>query len=247
MNLIRAILIAFTLIVLAACGSTSDKNPVGEPSGKEPLSAAAGTLNYSNRVGTSFMFVFNLDEAPPSDGFEVQVFGPRGWNGGEPASRVYLYKEAGRYPTWVNIFLDNDGNSMEAISGPYIIQAEIDGEPHRVEVDLDASELLPRPANLTVTKGSTSTVTASWGAVPGAESYLIELFETETGTLDEPVTLYTTTLEATLEGLNLAVGGEYRLGVSALPVNFTDGAAQTLPQGQFNTSFTSQRFITTAE
>ncbi len=247
MNLIRAILIAFALVTLAGCGSTSDETPKSTPVGEKSLNAAIGTLNYSNRVGTSFMLVFNLDAAPPIEGFEVQIFGPRGWNGGDPARRTFRYNEAGRHATWVNIFRDNDGNSMEAVSGPYIIQAEIDGEPRRAEVDLDASKLLPKPTNFTVTKGSMSTVTASWGAVPGAESYLVELFETETGNLDEPVTLYTTTLEATLEGLNLEVGGEYRLGVSALPVDFTDRAAKTLPQGQFNTSFTSQRFVVTAE
>ena len=233
-------------MVLAGCGGTTGGSS-NTPNGEVSLAASVGTLNYSDRVGTSFMFVFNLDEAPPPEGFEVQIFGPRGWNGGEPASRVYLYKEAGRYPTWVNVFEDNDGNSMEAVSGPYIIQAEIDGEPRRTEVDLDASELLPKPTNLTLTRGSTSTIAASWTAVPDAESYLVELFETETGTLDEPVTLYKTAPEVTLEGLNLTGGGEYRLGVSALPVDFTDEATKTLPQGQFNTSFTSQRFIAIAE
>ena len=247
MSSIRAIFIAFTLAALAACSSTSVENPTGTPSGKEPLSAAVGTLNYSDRVGASFMFVFNLDTAPPTEGFRVEVFGPRGWNGGDPARRIFRYGEAGRYATWVNIFRDNDGNSMEAVSGPYIVQAEINGETRRAEVELDTSELLPKPTDLTILEESPSSVSASWTAVPGAASYLVELFETETGSLDKSVTLYTTTPEATLDELNLTVGGEYRLGVTALPSNFTDGAAKNLPQGQFNTSFSSQRFITTAE
>ncbi len=193
------------------------------------------------------MFAFNLDTAPPPEGFEVKIFGPRGWNGGDPASRTYLYKDAGRRATWVSIFRDNDGNRMEAVSGPYIIQADIDGEMRRVEVDLDTSERLPKPTDFAVLEGSTSTVSASWSAVPGATSYLVELFETETGTLEEDVTLYTSAPEVTLSGLNLTVGGEYRLGVTALPTDFTEGATRTLPQGQFNTSFVSQRFIVAAE
>ena len=183
----------------------------------------------------------------PPEGLEVQIFGPRGWNGGDPAGRTYLFKEAGRHSTWVNVFLDNDGNRMEAVSGPYSIQANINGEARRAEVDLDISELLPKPTDLTISEGSASRISASWTAVPGAVSYLVELFETETGNLDENISIYTTISEVTLNGLNLTVGGEYRLGVTALPSDFTDGAARTMPKGQFNTSFTSQRFTTTAE
>ena len=136
---------------------------------------------------------------------------------------------------------------MEAINGPYIIQANIDGQTQRVEVELDTSELLPEPTDLTLSKGSASTVSASWSAVPGAASYLVELFETETGSLDESITLYTSTPKAIISELNLTVGGEYRLGVTALPVNFTEGATKDLPRGQFNTSFASQRFTATID
>ena len=228
------------ILMLAGCGGTSDGTSKGTPTGDEPLKATIGTLNYSNRTGTSFMFIFNLDAAPPPEGFEVQIFGPRGWNGGDPARRTYLYKEAGRHATWVNIFLDNDGNRMEAVSGPYIVQTTIDGESRRIEIELDTSEVLPKPTDLTITEGSASSVAASWSVVPGATSYLVELFETETGSLDGNITLYTSKPEVTLDGLNLTVGGEYRLGITALPADFTDGAVRTLPQGQFNTSFTSQ-------
>lgn len=217
------------------------------PTEEAPLGVAAGTLNYSYRLGASFMFVFNLDAAPPPEGFEVQIFGPRGWNGGDPARRTFRYNEAGRHATWVNIFRDNDGNSMEAVSGPYIVQADIDGETRRAEVELDTSALLPKPTDLIISEESPSSVSASWTAVSGAASYLVELFETDTGSLDENVTLYTTTPEVTLDELNLTVGGEYRLGVTAMPVDFTAGATKTLPQGQFNTSFVSQRFTVPAE
>ena len=244
---IQIILLTTCLLALSGCGSTSGGTSKGAPTGKETLNAAIGTLNYSERGGVSLMFVFEFDTAPPAEGFEVQVFGPRGWNGGDPARRTFRHNEAGRHATWVNIFRDNDGNSMEAVSGPYIVQADIDGETRRAEVELDTSALLPKPTDLIISEESPSSVSASWTAVPGAASYLVELFETDTGSLDENVTLYTTTPEATLDELNLTVGGEYRLGVTVLPVDFTAGAAKTLPQGQFNTSFLSQRFITTAE
>ena len=240
-------LLFLVVVLLAGCGGTSSEAPNNLPTGTLPLSAAVGTLNYSDRIGTSFMFDFNLETAPPPEGFEVQIFGPRGWNSGDSAGRTYLYKEAGRYATWISIFEDNDGNRMEAISGPYVIQANIDGQTQRVEVELDTSELLPEPTDLTLLKGSASTVSASWSAVPGAASYLVELFETETGSLDESITLYTSTPKAIISELNLTVGGEYRLGVTALPVNFTEGATKDLPQGQFNTSFASQRFTATID
>ena len=53
------------MMFLAGCGGTSDGTPENTPTRAAPLSAAVGTLNYSDRVGTSFMFVFNLDDAPP--------------------------------------------------------------------------------------------------------------------------------------------------------------------------------------
>ena len=220
--------------------------PTGTPAEEATLGAAAGTLNYSDRVGSSFMFVFNLDAPPPAEGFEVSIFGPRGWNGGDPARRVYRYGEAGRHATWVNVFRDNDGNNMEAVSGPYIVQADINGEAQRVEVTVDTSKLLPKPT-LALLGQNASSVSVSWEAVPGAASYLVELFETDTGTLSENVYLYTTDLSATLEGLNLTVGGEYRVGVTALSVDFTENASKNLPQGPFNTSFSSQRFTVATE
>ena len=235
------------LSVISGCGSnTIPEVPKDTPAGEATLSAAAGTLSYSDRIGASFMFVFNLDAPPPAEGFELSVFGPRGWNGGDPVRRVYRYTEAGRHATWVNIFRDSDGNSMEAVSGLYIVQVNIGGKAQRTEVEIDTSDLLPKPT-LTTLEQTASSVSVSWEAVPGAASYLVELFETETGSLSEDVYLYKTALSATLEGLDLTVGGEYRVGVTALSVDFTENAAKNLPQGPFNTSFSSQRFIVVNE
>lgn len=86
---------------------------------------------------------------------------------------------------------------------------------------------------------SAGAVSLSWGAVEGAESYLVELFETSD---TDGAFVYTVNTEATLSDLQLQAGQSYRIGVTALTADFTGGSSKALPDGAFNTSFASVRF-----
>ena len=99
---------------LASCGGKSAETP--EDTQPSIFAAKAGTLNYSSRIGASFMFEFNLEDVPSSD-IEVQMYGPGGWNSGEASRRIYKYDASGRKATWLSVYQDNDGDAMEAVSG----------------------------------------------------------------------------------------------------------------------------------
>jgi hypothetical protein len=232
-HLFRVFTMGLLLVFAVGCGVNS---PPGTQEGA--FEVAAGTLNYNDNTGASFMFVFNLDEVP-SEGLEVAISGPESWNGGEEIRRIYSYEAAGRKATWLNVFRGSSGDILDVVSGDYSVSTSIEGETHTVEVVIEKSDQLAKPQGLVAAPEGSSTVSVSWEAVPGADSYLVELFATAT---TEDAFVYVAGPSANLTGLALTQGEEYRVGVTALTADFSPGAARALPAGAFNTSFASVRF-----
>ena len=232
----KSFLVLIVMAFLVGCGGGNAEKP--ESADPSVFAVKAGTLNYGDRLGVSFMFEFNLENVPSSD-TEVKIYGPSGWNGGEASRRIYKYSASGRKATWLSVFKDNNGDPMEAVSGTYVLQAQIDSKTYRKEIAVDTSSVLAKPLDIKVTGSSATEINLSWGAVAGAESYLVELFETSD---TNGAFAYTTSNEAKLSNLQLEAGRSYRIGVTALTANFTDGSPKALPEGDFNTSFASIRF-----
>jgi hypothetical protein len=232
-HLVRVFTMGLLLVSVGGCGVNSP--PTMEEGAFE---VAAGTLNYSDNAGASFMFVFNLDEVP-SEGLEVAISGPDSWNGGEEIRRIYSYETAGRKATWLNVFQGSSGEILDVVSGEYSVSASIEGVIHAEEVVIEKSDQLAKPQGLVAAPEGSSTVSVTWEAVAGAESYLVELFATAT---TEGAFVYVDGPSANLTGLALTQGEEYRVGVTALTADFSPGAARALPGGAFNTSFASVRF-----
>jgi hypothetical protein len=249
---------AAVALLLSACGGGTVSAP--EPPAFE---ASVGTANYtrnatpSTAFGTFVIYVFRLKNPAPSGGIDVVVRGPAGWNNGQVLTLRNEWLE-GRTGGWHAFWLFGTGTSgcdgvqtfqCRAVSGGYTVEATVEGKLYSVAVDVDASKFLP---TTTAISGSstTSSVSVSWPAVPGAGAYdvLVRLAADPNPTAARVPSVDT---NATIT-VGLSASTQYVVDVRALPVNPWTTNAPTLPGGQVNLSrlrsqpFFPDQLITTA-
>lgn len=232
------IIVSIFLALLTACSSGGSPKLT-----TETFDDQGGTSSYSDRSGAAFMFVFDLDEAPAED-VQVSVLGPNGWNDGAAARRVFQSLEAGRTATWVNIFRDTQGNLMDIVSGEYVVQTVLSGKTYRRIVNIETQNTLGKSANVAAIIESATSVNVTWNEVSSASSYLVRLTPVGDAEISGDTFVYTRDNAATLDGLTLDAGAEYKVGVTALTAGFAEGSKRAMPAGAFNTAYASTTLTT---
>ena len=206
--------------------------------GASAFEVAGGTSRFGERTATSFMLMFDLEQAETD--VRVSILGPRGWNSGATARRVFTKLEHGRSTSWINVYKDNEGEYMDVVAGDYVVQTSFGGETYRNTVTIDAGKTLELPAIGDVDVGLT-TVDATWVGVKGAASYQVKV----SGVSDADITdvaFHTREPVASFKDLALVSGETYRLRVTAMTADFSVGNQAKIPSGQFNTSYASATF-----
>lgn len=227
-------------LFLAACGGASElKQSESDAPENKVFDAVAGIGSYSDRAGASFMVMFNSSEDVGE--VRVSVLGPSGWNDGAAARWVVKNINKGRKTAWFTVFRNRDGELMDAVKGSYILQADILGETYRKEVTIDPRERMAQPEEVRVSAES-SVVNASWDAPAGAVSYFVTLRRVDGSAEPNKTLLYTRDTSVVFGDLSLVPGEEYKIGVTAFPVDFTDRETASFPSGSFNTSFKNTLF-----
>ena len=242
---------AAVALLLSACGGGTVSAP--EPPAFE---ASVGTANYtrnatpSTAFGTFVFYVFRLKNPAPSEGIDVVVRGPAGWNNGQPLTLPNEWLE-GRTGGWHAFWLFGTGTTgcdgvrtfeCRAVSGTYTVEATVEGKLYSVAVDVDATKFLP---TTTAISGSstTSSVSVSWPAVSGASAYQVLVRVAADPALQAGGTTSADT-NATITGLVLRASTQYVVDVRAFTVNPWSTNAPTLPGGQVNVSrLRSQPFL----
>ncbi|PYE50513.1 hypothetical protein [Deinococcus yavapaiensis] len=184
------------------------------------LDLVMGTYNASTYNGAS-------TDVPKLHGIFVKV---RRADGSSPNSFVYLEGPAGwqlNFPAPANKTFRAAIHASAAVAGTYRASTTIDGEVYEDTSVLDVTPVLPAPTNVTVTAASTTSVRATWSAVPGATTYYLQVYDC-TGNLNSRLacTLLTSAnvggaTQGTLKNLTLTAGAgkTYTVGVRAFTLN----------------------------
>ncbi|PYE51048.1 Ig-like domain-containing protein [Deinococcus yavapaiensis] len=190
------------------------------------LDLAVGTYNLAvtdtpTIFGTIFAKVRRPDGTAPTPAAAVTLTGPTGWNNNQT---VTLNVPAINLP---NKTFTAATYASPAVAGTYRATTTINGEVYEDTAVLDVAQVLPTPTNVTVTAASTTSVSATWNAVPGATTYYLQVYDC-TGNLNSRLacTLLTSVnvggaTQGTLNNLTLTAGAgkTYTVGVRAHTVN----------------------------
>ena len=131
---------------------------------------------------------------------------------------------------------------MDAVSGEYIVQTVLNGETYRRAVNIEAQNTLEKPVNLAATTENATSVNVTWNEIPSAASYLVRLTPVGDVEVSGDTFVYTLDNEVTLNGLTLDADAEYKVDVTALTADFTEGSKKAMPAGAFNTAYASTAF-----
>lgn len=182
--------------------------------------------------GTAFLVKLRADDgSPPAAAVTLQIRGPAGWGGGVPQTMSY---PAGAVRWW---------HTVEAppIDGRYTISASVGGESLSFDFDVDTSASLEPTAAINFSRITSSRVESSWTPVQGAASYVARVVDLTSGTpVIVPAAVFVTDSRASLAGLPLQIGRDYRHQVWALSSD-PRSESPTLPP-RFDASFNRRSF-----
>lgn len=145
--------------LLASCGGQGGGD-------SRRINASMGTWNYGGQ-NVGFFSILWADLAQPTsvDGFTFAVTGPNGFSFSWPSVRRDFLGPMFRWSA---------SSSLLPSSGTYTITASL-GSGFSRQITVNATAILPQPQNITV-QATRNSATITWSAVPGAKSYLVELW-----------------------------------------------------------------------
>ncbi len=205
----------YTLTATNSRGSSSAEATVTvENAAESGFELHVGPFNAgATEPWTYFLIYDDIPEADfPAEGenAEVTITGPEGWGGGFLSiSKSRASFERG----WSALF-----SQKSAVAGEYRIEATLNGTLYQGTATLSDLSLLPEPQNVSVSAFSSSEVTASWDAVPGAQSYYVGLVTPDRSLFVETDNIDATTM--TFGGLTLEPGS-YMVEVVAFTFDTT--------------------------
>lgn len=196
------------------------------------LSVAGGVFDTVLRAepGTSlFVKLRKPDGSLVPTPTPVTITGPAGsgWNNGQPLVVDYPANARRQY------YLQE---TRPVRAGTYTATAVVDGETLTTTFDVDVANRLARASNVDAEQTSTTTASATWDLIEGAESHDVGIFDRTNNVFLQPRKWVTVPL-ATIEGLSpeMVPGGDYSFQILAFNVDFTRDDPP-LPK-QFNASF----------
>ena len=135
------------------------------------LEAIGGTRTSfgSNFVDTAFLARFRKPGTPLTGAVPSTLKGPAGWNADKPLEMNYfnLYDGFVQGGWWFGI---------PAKTGTYTLEMTASGEKFSSSFEIDASKTLASPTSLALSNVSTTSVTGTWDAVPEANTYTFEVW-----------------------------------------------------------------------
>jgi hypothetical protein len=188
--------------------------------------------SYETVMSTAYLIrIRKMDGSRPKS-VTASINGPSGWNGGAAYNQTLNFfgctGEVG--VNW------RSSTGIAPVTGTYQAALNVDGERFESSYTINATKTLPNPS-LTFSNASASSVTGSWGAVVGAGTYYLNIYNsTDNTSLSQSV--YTGDLTGTLSGLTLEAAKNNNLQLTALSANFTDICELNyVITDQFNASF----------
>lgn len=194
----------YTVIANGPEGSSEGTPHTGDPVAvASDVDLVVGTYDDATLASpaTSFgVYFFIADADLPVDGGTLAITGPAGWNGDVALEFPVTATSLQEGFLWA-------GPPFEPVEGTYTLHVILDGDAYVETATLDdATSFLDRPTDIDFTNVSASEVTASWTAVPGAESYVVRLFASPATFVDMATT---TDATITFDGLDLAIGDHF--------------------------------------
>lgn len=199
----------YSVVAINAAGSSDPAAAASGVSVPVGVDLMVGTTNRrwtEDSTGTSMIVYFVFPQAildDQSDTFAVRVDGPPGWNSGGPINFACAWNGCNRSEGFVFLSL----NSFTSVAGEYTATVTAGGQQYTASATLaDTTFRFPRATDITITAATSSSVTASWTAPPGAGSTYVSLYEGEYVTWIAGAFVPAGTTSHTFDGLNLADG-----------------------------------------
>jgi hypothetical protein len=220
-----------TVMITASVDGKSGESPSLKTYGLEMIGGTRVSTYETARHTAYLMRVRKADGSRPKS-VTASITGPSGWNGGAAYnSTLTFFGCSGEIGVnW------RSSTGIAPVAGSYQAALNVDGERFESSYTIDATKTLSNPS-LTFSNASASSVTGSWGAVIGAGTYYLNIYNsTDNTSLSQSV--YTGALTGTLNGLTLDAAKNNNLQLTVLSANFTDICELNyVMTDQFNASF----------
>jgi Bacterial Ig-like domain (group 2) len=176
------------------------------------LEVIGGVARYSDTPNLYFGLYYRvlLPGTAATPAGAISISGPPGWNADAALAVPFTATAQAGTSTVPNVLVEG---------GTYFATTTLAGQTFTSGFDIDRFNVLDFPSNVTLSAISTSSVTASWAAVTGADRYLVGLSPNALGA--NKVILKTQPLTATLTGTPAVdTSKTYRAFVQASNLNF---------------------------
>ena len=201
------------------------------------LEAIGGTRTSfgDTKVRIAYLARFRkADGSGPTGAGVLTLRGPTGWNNNQVDNTNYTGYN--NFVWWRSGF-----GSTEVITGTYSFETTIDGEKFTSTFEIDATQKIASPSNITPSNVSVTSVTGTWQTQPDAASYMFELWNETDAKNAFSQWNYTSATTATVGGVALDPAKTYFVTVHSFNMNFAGGPSAgaftgTLPK-QFNVGY----------
>ncbi|GEM49155.1 Ig-like domain-containing protein [Deinococcus cellulosilyticus] len=129
----------------------------------------------SNTGQTAFMYKFRTrtGQKPANPTAPYRIDGPASWDDGVFTSNLTLNNASTSYYTRL---ITSKGVPIPAVTGAYKFTLTVDGETYTDTFNVNINNKLPAITGVTAKALSFSQVLVTWNDVPGAESYLLRIY-----------------------------------------------------------------------
>ncbi len=201
------------------------------------LEAIGGTRTTLGNTSTQVAFLARFRKADGSGPVGAGVLtlkGPTGWNNNQPDTTNYTGYD--KFVWWRSGI-----GSTNAITGTYSLETTVDGTIFNSSFQIDATKTIESPSSITPSDVTTTSISASWSAITGANSYVLEVWNDTDKKNAFNQWNYVGNTTATVTGTALDPAKTYFVQVHSFNTNLAGGPSSaaftgTLPE-QFNVGF----------
>ena len=166
--------------------------------------------------------------------------GPSGWNNNQPDTTNY--NGSNNFVWW-----RSGTGSTNAITGTYSLETTVDGTIFSSSFQIDATKTIESPSSITPANVTTTSISASWSAIVGANSYVLEVWNDTDKKNAFNQWNYVGNTTATVTGTALDPAKTYYVQVHSFNTNVAGGPSPTAFTGtlpaQFNVGFNRVQLV----
>jgi hypothetical protein len=203
-----------TVTISASTDGKTGESPNFKTYGLEMIGGTRVSTYETAKHTAYLMRVRKADGSRPKT-VTASINGPSGWNGEAAYAPNVGFGCTGEISVNYSGF-----NKITPVTGVYQTTLTVDGETFTAGFNIDTSQTLPNPS-LTFSNASASSITGSWAIVPGAGTYMLNIYNI-TDNFSTP-SVFTGDLTATITGLTIdPVKQNLNLQLHVLSANFTN-------------------------